>query len=81
MAALQYVTSESNRLKATLGDSEASGGGRSRRVPFAMPVSEAYYWSFRWQRDEGETLADSDAVVFDSDDPEDAAKWLRTSED
>jgi len=44
-----------------------------------MPSAQEYYWRSRWQKGERETLAtieDGDAVVFDSDDPEDVVRWL-----
>ena len=54
------------------------------RVPFTMPEAQTYYWRFAWQRDERETLKGLEAgeyVDFDSDDPEDAAEWLREPDD
>lgn len=77
---VDFVASESNNTRADVLESAATGL-KSRRVPFLMPASETYYWSSQWQRDEAETLADGERVVFDSDDPEDAAKWLRDLED
>jgi hypothetical protein len=51
------------------------------RVPLIMPDGQEFYWQFPWQRDERETLADGESVVFASEDPEDAARWLREADD
>jgi S-formylglutathione hydrolase FrmB len=63
---------------ATAVSRESRGG---MRVPLIMPDGQEFYWDFRWQQDERETLADDESVVFDSEDPEDAAKWLREPDD
>ena len=50
---------------------------------FAIPRDELDYWSFTWKRDEEESrLAREagDSVVFDSDDPNDAVRWLLSDE-
>jgi hypothetical protein len=49
-------------------------------VPSSIPRQQVYYWLSTWQRDERETmdgLEAGDYEDFDSDDPEDAARWLR----
>jgi hypothetical protein len=69
-----------NETTAKVTESASSGEGVGS-VPFTLWSSDTYFWTHRWQQDEGETLADKKGVVFDSDDPEDAAKWLRTDED
>ena len=74
-----FEANESNEKTTTVMESAATVGP-SRRVPFTMPSSQTYYWSLQWQRDEAETLADQESMTFDSDDPEDAAKWLRKPE-
>jgi hypothetical protein len=50
-----------------------------RRVPAFISADQAYYWSRPWQED---VLASMDALRkgefedFDSDDPNDVARWL-----
>ncbi len=72
-----------NRMKLVPESITASRESRDAviRVPLIMPKGQEFYWHFRWQRDERETLADTESVIFDSDDPEDAANWLREAED
>jgi hypothetical protein len=44
-----------------------------------MPRAQEYYWQLGWQQGEREAVADLAAGArgrFDSDDPEDAARWL-----
>lgn len=61
-------------------EATSESGQKKGRVPLTMPSAQEYYWRFPWQRDERETIASLEegaAVEFDSDDPEDAARWLR----
>jgi hypothetical protein len=51
----------------------------TRSVPAFIPSDDAYYWSFKWQRDVRESmaaLAAGDYEDFDSDDPNDVVRWL-----
>jgi len=53
--------------------------GRRPLVPFVMPTEQEYYWRSSWQTDERTALAERDAgevFRFDSEDPEDAARFL-----
>ena len=48
-------------------------------IPFSIPRDQEYYWHRSWQAEEREALAERDAgkvFRFDSDDPEDAARFL-----
>lgn len=58
----------------------ASGSGRIVvNVPLTIPRDQTYYWSAEWQRAEQESLAEiaaGNSILFDSDDPEDVARWL-----
>jgi hypothetical protein len=50
-----------------------------RRVPFAIPRDQLYYWSREWTEDVEASLAELEAgefVDFDSNDPNDVARWL-----
>ncbi len=50
-----------------------------RTMPAFLRADEAYYWSFKWQEDVREAMAAraaGDSVLFDSDDPNDAVRWL-----
>ena len=51
------------------------------RVPIVMPSEQEYYWRFTWQNEERQCLVELSTpgrwVTFDSDDPDDAARWLR----
>jgi hypothetical protein len=61
---------------ATEAASLPSGG---LRVPMVMPSDQEYYWRFTWQNEERQCLLELEAgssVRFDSEDPEDAARWL-----
>jgi len=56
----------------------------SRTIPAFVRADEAYYWSFRWQQDVAESmaaLASGDYEDFDSDDPNDVARWLLSMDD
>lgn len=70
-----------------ISDQTHASGVRSqsqRRVPLTMPRSQEYYWHSRWQKDERANLTDlvaGHSIRFDSDDPEDAAHWLDSSDD
>lgn len=49
------------------------------RMPAAIPADQAYYWSHGWQADvqeAREALLRGDYEEFDSDDPNDVARWL-----
>jgi len=54
--------------------------GRSRRLaPAFIRADEAYYWSFHWQRDvraSMSALVQGEYEEFDSDDPNDVARWM-----
>jgi hypothetical protein len=70
-------------------DTDAVYGGSAReRLPVHMPLfvlrEQAYYWSFEWQQDIRESLAaleDGDYEDFDSDDPNDVARWFLSGRD
>ena len=73
------IESTSNRLIFTSNATEASVDVRRRRIPLTMPKAQEYYWHFGWQHGEREALADierGEFVRFDSDDPNDIARWL-----
>ncbi len=51
----------------------------SSTIPAFIPADQAYYWSFPWQDDvraSREALAAGEYEDFDSDDPNDVARWL-----
>lgn len=53
--------------------------GLRRVAPAFIPADEAYYWSFYWQQDvqvSMRALAEGDYEEFDSDDPNDVARWM-----
>ncbi len=53
--------------------------GRRVAIPFTIPKEQEYYWHRSWQGDERAALAEREAgktFRFDSDDPEDAARFL-----
>ena len=71
---------------STIGIVTGATGATSRpgRVPIVMPAEQAYYWRYRWQKEQRECLLEldsGDARTFDSDDPEDAARWLLEPDD
>jgi len=50
-----------------------------RRIPLTIPSSEEFFWRFDWQQGERDTLAEleaGNAIIFDSEDPEDIVRWL-----
>lgn len=81
---LERNEANAEQLHVSGEDSAWNGSGRISPIPFTMPTLQMYYWQFAWQRDERETLAgleNGEYVDFDSDDPEDAARWLREPDD
>jgi hypothetical protein len=65
-------------VEITPSASNASAGLR-RVAPAFIRADEAYYWSVPWQQDVRESmaaLAAGDYEDFDSDDPNDVARWL-----
>lgn len=60
---------------------ESTASARGQRVPIVMPAEQEYYWRFTWQNEERQCLIELETpgqyVTFDSDDPDDAARWLR----
>lgn len=53
--------------------------GEPRRVPAFISADQAYYWSREWQQDvlaSMQALREGEFVDFDSDDPNDVARWL-----
>jgi hypothetical protein len=57
---------------------------RAGGVPLTMPREQEYYWQHGWQQGERQVVADlvaGDRVRFDSDDPEDVARWLDAPDD
>jgi hypothetical protein len=67
---------------ATAAATNAPAG--PRKVPPFIRADEAYYWSFGWQNDVREAmaaLAAGDYEEFDSDDPNDAVRWLLAVDD
>lgn len=77
---MTLTLNESNQATAELKEG-ATTSKMVGSVPFTLWSTDTFYWTHQWQQDEAETLADTEGVVFDSDDPEDAAKWLRADED
>jgi hypothetical protein len=62
----------------------SNSGSVERSVPAFISADEAYYWSFNWQEDVRESmdaLKAGDYEEFDSDDPNDVARWLLTVDD
>ncbi|MBK5218535.1 MAG: hypothetical protein JJE35_01930 [Thermoleophilia bacterium] len=50
-----------------------------RRVPAFISADQAYYWSREWQQDvlaSMQALREGEFQDFDSDDPNDVARWL-----
>jgi len=55
------------------------GISRQRKVPLMIPADEVYYWSRPWQQDvltSMKALRSGEFMDFDSDDPNDVARWL-----
>lgn len=55
------------------------GIGWHRKVPLMIPADEAYYWSRPWQQDvfaSMQALHAGEFMDFDSNDPNDVARWL-----
>jgi hypothetical protein len=53
-------------------------------LPLFIPADEAYYWSSRWQENVHEAMVArerGDSIVFDSDDPNDAVRWLLSEDE
>jgi hypothetical protein len=53
-------------------------------VPFMIPLGQDYYWSAPWQRglrESMQALEAGDFETFDSDDPNDAVRWLFSDDD
>lgn len=53
--------------------------GAKAHIPLTFPTEQAYYWRLYWQNAEAEALNEIEAgefMLFDSDDPHDAARWL-----
>jgi hypothetical protein len=71
----------SNAVEIVPGAAEgASPPRKGLRVPIVMPSDQEYYWHFTWQNEERQCLLELETgqrVTFDTDDPEDAARWLR----
>lgn len=68
------------------GQTHASGvrAEVQRRVPLTIPRSQEYYWHSVWQQAERANLielAAGQGIRFDSDDPQDAARWLDAPDD
>ena len=64
--------------------STASRFAPGQRVPLTLSRAQVYYWQHEWQQGERAALADLAAGRrnhFDSDDPEDAARWLAGPDD
>lgn len=81
---LDQQETNAEKLSLSAADSVWNGSGRHALIPFTIPTAQAYYWGFAWQSGERETLASLDAgeyIDFDSEDPEDAARWLREPDD
>jgi hypothetical protein len=85
MTALANATQPTSTNVVVLPDSTSvATPSERRRIPLTIPSAQEYYWRYSWQRDERESLEGHDSgesVVFDSDDAEDAARWLRESDD
>jgi hypothetical protein len=66
-------------VAASVGATASRGVTTSPSVPAYIGLDEAYYWSFKWQQDVRESmaaLAAGEYEDFDSDDPNDVARWL-----
>jgi len=62
----------------------ASNMPSSSTVPMFISADEGYYWSVAWQEDVRAAMAArarGESVVFDSDDPNDVARWLLSIDD
>lgn len=74
-----------SRMSLASGQTQISAQFAGRgRVPLTMPRAQEYYWQNGWQQGERQALADLGAgtrVRFDSEDPEDAARWLDAPDD
>lgn len=76
-------TANGDRIPVGTADT-TSGTAGGRGIPAAIPSDQAYYWSFNWQEDIRESmaaLAAGEYVDFDSDDPNDVARWLLDPDD
>jgi hypothetical protein len=78
---------------STIGSSEtvvstrttvSSDVGRApSRIPFSVPLDQAYYWSAKWQEAERRALDAirlGDYVDFDSEDPNDVVRWMLSAD-
>jgi hypothetical protein len=73
-------------VTARFGFSLVSDRGlfRPAEVPASIPTDQAYYWSVPWQTDIRESmnaLSAGEFEDFDSDDPNDVARWLLGGDD
>lgn len=81
-AASPSATSVVNGGTLVVAISAASSADERRtpaRMPAAIPADQAYYWTHGWQADVSESreaLRRGDYEDFDSDDPNDVARWL-----
>lgn len=53
-------------------------------IPIGFPSEQSYYWTLRWQSAEAEALDElsrGEFLIFDSEDPNDAARWLLSNDD
>lgn len=74
----------SDHVHLSPDQAEATQFTPGQRVPLTMPSGQTYYWRHEWQKDERESLAAleaGDAIVFDSDDPEDIVRWLHAPDE
>lgn len=82
---MNFTVTETNANVVRPSEASWNGGPETSRVlPFEIPAADVYLWSPGWQAGERESLRSLDAgefVDFNGDDPDDAARWLRKSED
>ncbi len=81
MTGILAINNATSGAPAAVGLAAAAGNtlGAPRTMPAFIRADEAYYWSFQWQDDVRESmaaLAAGDYEDFDSDDPNDVARWM-----
>ncbi len=73
------VRNSTSTVPVTAGRAASNTPELPRTAPLFIRADEAYYWSVPWQRDVRESmaaLAAGEYEDFDSDDPNDVARWL-----
>lgn len=78
-------TRATNADTVTIGVTAVTSSERfGSSMPVMIPADQAYFWGHAWQAGERESLAArarGDYRTFESDDPNDAVRWLLSEDD